>query len=598
MIPYIFVTWDEFKAVVTFKFPLKTYLKAFLCYSLFISPLIYYFYYGGILKGIECNTGSYFSLCSLYSYFTMGCFFLLYLFKGLFISVPRELNENDKIDPIFRNKISTLIACYNAEDIIEKTIQHIIVHFPAESIYVADNNKTPQPPNNKTREICEKYGANYYYIPKPSKTNALNTIVHHINKKYEYVIALDDDTLLPDIFCPSEKFFLEDNRVAGVGFSIAINSRKTFVERCVNLEYSLFAWSRYSKNKSSSLFMSGAAGLWKKDLFKVALKHNPAGKCIPYGEDGWNGAIMRANNYKFKHDFQNFLKSYTPDTLYFGINEFKCGKSSIGGFGATNLYKQRALRWYRSGTIKIINNIISLFIMDASNNKDNLFNRFLQNIHYRLNLFWGLLITFWVIESIPTILYYILDFDFSLESILTILIFKVILYLLTLSYLLFNKFLFRNRTDLIFDWGTMLLFPFFISYSVLLRTIGFISSLLYYIPFKVPIKLLFQLHKLNIEEEIENMPTIEELNRNIIINIVEENTLNITNLLVKNPELITKEIVEQLNKIKQDILLELEEEKVELEEEKVELEIISDDEQQERQKTLKELKEELANIIR
>ena len=591
MIPYIFVTWAEFKKVFTFQYSYFTYFKATCWYLLLCSPIFAYFFLDITITPLTCSTNKY--LCSIYSVFTITFFLILYLIKGLLVTVPREMTKDDKMEESFRNKISILIACYNAEDIIEKTIQHIIVHFPGESIYIADNNRTKQPPNNKTREICEKYGANYYYVPRPSKTNALNTVVHFIDKKYKYVIALDDDTLLQDTFCPSEKFFLEDDRVAGVGFGLSIDSRKSFVERCVNLEYTLFAWDRYCKNVSSSLFMSGAAGLWRTDLFKVALKYNPAGKQLPYGEDGWNGVIMRMNNYKFKQDFQNFLKSYTPDTLYFGINEFKCGKSSIGGFGATNLFKQRALRWYRSGTVKLLNDAFSIFTMDASNRNNSIFRRVVQNIHYRFFMILNLTILFWITMSIPTVIYFVSNLQFNLYTISRFFMIQVILYITTITYLLFNKFIFRKRPDLVMDLGTIFIFPFYLTYSVILRTIGLISTLLFYIPFHTPIS-VFGRYKLNIEEEIESMPTKEELNRNQIIDMIGEKTIDITDILTKNPELITKEIVEKLNIIKEEIIKEVNiNEEIEEIDDVIELDIVSEDEELEKHQTLHELKEEI-----
>ena len=76
---------------------------------------------------------------------------------------------------------------------------------------------------------------------------------------------------------------------------------------------------------------------------------------------------------------------------------------------------------------------------------------------------------------------------------------------------------------------------------------------------------------------------------------MDKKTTDITNILTENPELITIEIIEKINILKEQLLNEIgiKDEIVEILEDKVELEIISDNEQPERQKTLKELKEEI-----
>ena len=213
---------------------------------------------------------------------------------------------------------------------------------------------------------------------------------------------------------------------------------------------------------------------------------------------------MRMNNYKFKQDFGNFLISYTPDRLFFSLSDFLCIGSSRAGFNATNLYKQRGLRWYRSGSIRVINNFISIFVMDASNKKRNIIIRLLQNIHYRLVQLWAIVILLWILLFAFGIVIFFRNDPWSWESWKEILILKAILYGITILYLLICKFKFRKRKDLIFDIKTIIIFPFFIIYSLILRIVGFIGTVTFYIPFIANIK-VFKSYILNMKKEFENI---------------------------------------------------------------------------------------------
>ncbi len=504
MIPYIFVTLDEFKNIFTGKFSLYTYIKALVWYLMLITIVcILYFLHIKVPK-TECDN-KYYSICFLYPYLLvlLGIYLIFYLLKDIFIKVPTSLPENSSMNEDFVERTCVIIPCHNSEEIIEKTLKSIVKHYYPESIYVADNNNTSTPQNDKTKEICEKYNVNYRYISKSSKINALTELMKEVSNEYEYTITLDDDTLLPENFYIKENHFVLDNKLAGIGFGIKTEATKSILKSCVNMEYTFMFWGKF-KSKSTIPYINGAGGLWKSNLLKKALIENPVHNILPYGEDSWNGIILRLNGYKLKQDFQNFVISYIPDKLYYSFTK----ETDVSGFNATNIYKQRALRWYRSGIAKLLCEFYVFMISDKSNENNNIFLRIIQNIYKRLSLITTPLVIYWIILNLPYLFYYLSKIEINLMLILYIFFSIAIIYFVILIYLIFYKLvIFKNRDDLKFSWNTILVYPFFLLYTLLLIIIAFGGVILYYIPFHVDFK-LFRCYKFEEKtfEDIEIEP--------------------------------------------------------------------------------------------
>lgn len=506
MIPYICITWKECKNIFLCKFDRYQYLRAFTWYIIFISISIPVFLTIIYIQD-EINEGctlkiTEFSSCNIIYY----CFVLIFLLKyyfanALFINVPEKITDKDVMNEEFKNKIAIIITTHNSEDVIENTFEKILLNFPPEVIYVADNNKDKEPTQEMV-DICKKYNVNFHYIPKPNKANALREVVKLIDPKYEYVFALDDDTLFPDKFVLDEKYFIEDDKVAGVTFMLMMKNKDYFIERLIELEFVLLNYNNYLKNYSSLEFMIGSAGLWKKDIFERVLEINPAADYIPYGEDGLNGVIARLNGYKFKQDIRNVFYSFCPNNLYFSCSEIFSGKN-ISGYNSTNLWKQRALRWYRSGTLRLLLEIYTLFIFDSSNKKDNICTRILSNLQYRLLIIWTLFLHY-----IAIVLPYIIILAFENIS--------IYLYTLGLIYIslliagCITKYKFRHRDDIDMSYKLIIMYPIYMKYALLMKLSGIIGTILYFAPFHSKFKLCgcMQLSKIESQESKEDIELV------------------------------------------------------------------------------------------
>lgn len=489
MIPFILITSDEFYKVFSFKLKWNRYLFTLIWY-LIIGYFIYYLIIVSeiLAKNVErsCSAEKY-VLCSGYAMFAIVVYFGLYLIKSLY-PIKRQLTEKDsnKMDKDFKNRTGIVIACHNSHDVIESTIERIILHYPANNIHIADNNRHPEPINKGTEEICDKYNVNYNYIPMPGKTNALYKVVSQIHNNYDYLIALDDDTLMPVNYYLSEDDFKEDEQLGGIGFGITIKNKCNIVTELVDYEYKIWCYNSYIRNLSSSKMIIGIAGIWRASLFKRILEVNPAGKTLPFGEDGWNGVIARLNSYKLKQDFQNMVETFSPESLFYDIKDLSCRGEQMCGYGASNIWKQRALRWYRSGNLRIIPEIYTILFFDASNSKNNLFIRLLQNIHYRVFQIWSLLLMYWAL-MIP-FTGYIYRNNYGCWVIIYI---KITTYISSvLAHLYLNYFVFRNRSDIKVPLKVIMIYPLFTYYIAIMRCIGFFGTIFYYFPFKATLSLL------------------------------------------------------------------------------------------------------------
>ena len=501
MIPYLLITEKEFKKLITFKYSYKRYIFTLLWYAV-LGLGIYYNKY--IIPDFGFIN---------YYWINILVFMVLFIFlsRGLLTSVPNNSVTDKEIDEEFKNKIAVIIACHNSEDVLPYTLEAALKHFSGEAIYIADNNKV-LPIENISNQICEKYGVNYIYTQVSNKTLALRNTVNYIDNKYEYLISMDDDTLFPEKFYINQNIF-NDEKIGCIGFGIRIKNKKNIIERCVDIEYKLYSYSCFSRNFGSTDFGVGIAYMMKKNLFKKCIDINPCDGRLPFGEDGIQGIICRQNGYIILQDLNNFFLTYCPNKL------FTCGKSKvISGYDAGTLWKQRPLRWYRSGTVRLVLELSTIFNFNVKRKDDNIIVGLLRNIYYRC---WKLLeaLMIFIIISFPYILYQnlsITDFSRLGNFLLLYSLFPIILSL----NMLMCKFKFRNKKDLKIDYTMLLVYPLFMKIKFLMNIFGFLSCIVFFIPFETYFG-FYNLRNYTFKEEDKSIksPTLDEIDMEEIDNV-------------------------------------------------------------------------------
>jgi hypothetical protein len=323
----------------------------------------------------------------------------------------------------------------------------------------------------------------------------------------------------------------EDN-VGALAFGIRMKNRNNLVEKCIDFEYMTICYNFYCRNKVSIPFPHGIAYMIRRKLFEKLIEINPSGGILPFGEDGYMGLICRLNGFRIKQDFKNFFLSFCPNKLFYGINDFKCKSKKISGYDSTNIYKQRALRWFRSGTARLPFEIYSIFTTKYNNSNDGIINLFFKNIYYGINILWKNILLYFAIST-PFLIYN------KKNNIQYYFLLLLLLYIFSIFSIIFIKYVtFKNRNDLRSDFIIIFIYPFFVKYNNILKLMGFISTILYYIPFEVPIDFYScKNYKINIEDIEKEINEEKELKINlekiVIKEEIKEKEIELEKIIIK-----------------------------------------------------------------
>jgi hypothetical protein len=491
MIPFLFVNIKQFKKVITFKFPWYRYLTA---------AGLYYLYYE-IFTTLYSRTNTYvdFDLKNPYlyigSYIFLFNYIMVYLSSKITNNIPNSLQDSDITTPTEeeKDKISVVIPCYNAHDVIKESLQSALQHFKKENIFVSENSNSQNITNKTTKNICHELGVNYLYVPRGNKTNAFRSAMNFV--KTEYVITLDDDTCFPEKFRPNLKLFEEDQTIGAQGFMILMKSTERIIERLIQQDYINFCFVSNFANYSSGKFVTGICGIYRTKLVRLLSQTNPAGTELSFGEDSSFGVGLRLNGYRIVHDIQNFVYSFCPTRFYYSIYDIlPCiGKiKQISGYNSTNMHVQR-IRWGFSALARLPYEIFLFFTYFVKG--DNIIQTILKNIHYRytfLITFYLYLCPFLLFLSISELLFcktlQLIDgcHERNPYNYITVL---TTLYLTCVLMMISNRlYVFRNREEFKPTIGVIFLYSLYTTYNCFVFGCGYIGSLIYYIPFEITMK--------------------------------------------------------------------------------------------------------------
>ena len=497
MIPFLIITPQEFKKILCLGYSPIKYLKFIVLYLLYATFFYLFLTYDFGLIVIRFSDET--NIPYLFLFVVSFIIILNKIIKFLLVRIPEQPKDDEIMDEGFKSQTSVLIPCHNSQDVIEDSIKSIIVHYYPQNVYIVENDNRPMPKNSIIEDICNKYNVNYIYVPRGNKSNAMKYGLASITTKY--VLTMDDDTMLPEKFCPKEDMFLEDERVAGISFIIKMRYRNSLIRRLVDFDYLMFNYSNYTQNYSTNKLLVGIAALYKTELYRLQNVINPATDMLPYGEDGYAGMILRLNNYKIKQDFRNHVLSYCPDKLFFSLQEIVCGGNPkcISGYNATNIWKQRSLRWFRSSYTKLLVNLY-LFFTYISKGKTCM-KTILENIHYRIVNIYSFMLIYFAISVLYQLYYNIntIEGSYNLQInkttlhipklLVDFLLIHSGLYITNILFILYYKFImFRKRSDIQITFDVVLLYPLFLIYLFLVRVFGFFGFLLYYLPFHIDIE--------------------------------------------------------------------------------------------------------------
>jgi hypothetical protein len=380
----------------------------------------------------------------------------------------KELTDYQKENS--KKYVNVVIAAHNAEETLKSNLSNITSKFSDYKVWVADNDSYLEE-NTSLKSFCEENSANYVHYNIPNKTNAIFETVKKIKSEdpsVKYIMLLDDDTILCDNFYIREDL-LNEPAVAGYCCCIGINKDKKFniFEHWVDFEYRTLSFRNRAKNLYTQRFLNGIVCVYKIDALIDIFKWNyclPGG--LPFGEDAYAGLQARMIGYKLKQDNLNYVLSYCPKKLF----NFSAQRSQ--GYGASSLFKQRALRWYLSWSRRMLNEVGLFLSYDTGS--------WVGNILYRIDSIWYVYLLLVSIHWINIVFrtFYIKN-TIDLFLILHGLLFGITTTLGYIrNYVIMNKI---ESKDV--RWFVPLTYPIFLVITLYLYCAGFIISLLYFIPF-------------------------------------------------------------------------------------------------------------------
>ncbi len=283
---------------------------------LFLITLVFLFYFNIYVS----NTKNIHTLLTiiLFVMTTDGLMLFLNIFrrkKKNFIN--KNLKSNLKL-------VTCVIACYNGEKVIKKTLEQAKTKFSPEQIIVVSDKST-----DKTAEIAKKMGVRVIENKiNLNKAFSISKAVNHV--KTPLVLIMDDDVYIKDLFIPTD--LITEKKYRAVAFNVMPNKTGSLINKLQIFEYrkSMF-FSKALRSKVGAVSnVSGAIGLFLKEDIDIQ-KSFHSGQFG--GEDQQRTMLVHLLN-KYKEKKNNGLVTFYPSTVHTDVpNSWK------------SLFKQRSFSW-------------------------------------------------------------------------------------------------------------------------------------------------------------------------------------------------------------------------------------------------------------
>jgi hypothetical protein len=392
---------------------------------------------------------------------------LHYLGHAIVMTVFQMPAKGDhKNDPSYLARIGCVIPCHKSQDEVVNTVRSVMAFCKPEHIVVVDNGNSLEPldgTRERLRELDPK--VHYRWLPVGHKCNALWVGLHALPESVEFVMHIDDDTVLPPDMILDEEVW-DRPQTAAVSYGISMFQSGP-VERLVDFEFKLIShYNHFLSRMSSVIFCYGIIGLWRREAFRDRLAEHPY---LPWGEDSWIGHINMLKSSQIRQETRCFVSTYAPSSL------LPFSGSREQGYGAANVWKQRTQRWFCNQPRRFPHRLAALFTYQH--------DTFVGNLFFRLEILLHLASTMMVLalplHGVASVWRYgEMSVALSKAEFFAVAIAK------GWAFCLFvNAYLWRRRPELQVSWATVALMPFYQAFLAAAMIVGHWRCVLYYIPF-------------------------------------------------------------------------------------------------------------------
>lgn len=279
---------------------------------------------------------------------------------------PLPEKGDHRNNPEYLSRIGCVIPCHKSADEVVHTVKSVLAFCKPEHIVVVDNGNSLHPLDDTEARLRElEPRVQYRWLPVGHKCNALWVGLHALPESAEFVMHIDDDTVLPPDMVFDENVW-EHKETAAVSYGISMYQTGT-VESLVDFEFKLISHHLNILSRTSSVvFCYGIIGLWRRKAFRDRLHEHPY---LPWGEDSWIGHINMLKNAQIRQENRSFVSTYAPSAL------LPFSGSREQGYGAANVWKQRTQRWFCNQPRRFPHRLAALFSYRHDTTVGNVFFR-------------------------------------------------------------------------------------------------------------------------------------------------------------------------------------------------------------------------------
>lgn len=190
---------------------------------------------------------------------------------GVLAAIQKFQARRRRFDPAWRPPVSVVVAAFNEEKVIRRTVESILENgYPDLEVVVVDDGS-----KDRTLAVLEEAFAaeprvRIFTQPNAGKSAALNRAIAETSS--EILVALDADTVFRRGAIEKLVRHFADPRVGAVSGNARVGNRKPWIARFQSIEYTYgFNLDRRALDVLNAItVVPGAAGAWRKSLILEA----------------------------------------------------------------------------------------------------------------------------------------------------------------------------------------------------------------------------------------------------------------------------------------------------------------------------------------
>jgi peptidoglycan-N-acetylglucosamine deacetylase len=186
---------------------------------------------------------------------------------GILAVLQKLRAKNAQYDPVYRPPVSVVIAAYNEEKVIVRTIYSILENgYDNMEIIVVDDGSTDRTLAVLREHFVENLKVRVITQPNGGKSAALNHAIRQA--RHDILIAVDADTLFRSGTIEKLARHFADPKIGAVSGNARVGNRRNWITRFQSIEYIYgFNLDRRALDYLNAItVVPGAVGAWRKQL--------------------------------------------------------------------------------------------------------------------------------------------------------------------------------------------------------------------------------------------------------------------------------------------------------------------------------------------